>query len=838
MKIIKTIIPLILLFVSSFAFGQNVYIPDPDFKAALLAANVTFGVPQGTNYNNYDYYINSFSVDSNNDGEISETEAFNVKGISIWGGYSIQSFLGLEAFTNLKYLKINDSSIPYSELGQLNQLKALNINGTNNFSASSLGANTNLEYLELEQLSIPANTDFGLISGLKELEFSNNVSHVSNSLDLSTCTSLEIINMSSFQSLVSININNLLNLLWLDVRSTNLTTIDVSTNVNLSRFLINSTTGLTSLDISNNLNLRILSVYNSQLTSIDLSNNIALERLYLNDNPLTELDLSNNLALEYIYCNNSLLSSLDVSHIPTIWRLHYNDNPNLTYVNQKSDRYITPNNNNSFNATNCPNLQFVCEDEGDVSVMSTYFANQGMTVNVNSYCSFVPGGDYNIITGNITFDFDNNGCDANDLVFPFNKININDGIETGATFTTNSGEYNFFTQDGTFTITPDLENLTFFDVTPLDATINFPDTNNNIAIQDFCITANGVHNDVEIVMGPTIPARPGFDAEYLITYKNKGNQTLSGDFSFNYDDAVLDFLTATEVPITQTSGQLTWDYTNLLPFESRSVYVTLNVNSPQETPAVNIGDVLDFTVVINPIAGDELPDDNTFNYNQTVVGAYDPNDITCLEGDILEPTEIGEYLHYIINFENTGNFPAQNIVVATEIDPTMFDVSTLRVLSSSHDAYVKQTGDLVEIVFESIYLSSGGHGNILLKVQSQDILVEDDTVTKSANIFFDYNFPIQTNDANTTYQQLLSTTTYGIDQNVTIYPNPVKNWVTISSKENIKSVSVFDVQGRVLQTQITNNREVKIDLSSRSDGIYFVKIQTEKGIKVEKIIKQ
>ena len=461
-----------------------------------------------------------------------------------------------------------------------------------------------------------------------------------------------------------------------------------------------------------------------------------------------------------------------------------------------------------------------------------------MTVNVNSYCSFTLGGDYNTITGNITYDNDNNGCDVSDVSFPFNKININDGSETGSTFTTNSGEYNFYTQDGTFTVTPDIENPTFFNTTPIDATINFPDTNNNIITQDFCITANGVHNDVEIVMAPTIPARPGFDAEYLITYKNKGNQTLSGDFSFNYDDAVLDYVSATETPTTQTTGQLTWDYVDILPFENRSVYVTLNVNSPQETPAINIGDVLDFTVVINPIAGDELPDDNIFNYNQTVVGAYDPNDITCLEGDILEPTQIGEYLHYIINFENTGNFPAQNIVVATEIDPTMFDISTLRVLSSSHDAYVKQTGDLVEIVFESIYLSSGGHGNILLKVQSQDILVEDDTVTKSANIFFDYNFPIQTNDANTTYQQLLSTTTYAIDQNVTIYPNPVKNWVTISSKENIKSVSVFDVQGRVLQTQIANNKDVKIDLSNRSDGVYFVKIQTEKGIKVEKIIKQ
>ncbi|WP_282068536.1 T9SS type A sorting domain-containing protein [Olleya namhaensis] len=561
---------------------------------------------------------------------------------------------------------------------------------------------------------------------------------------------------------------------------------------------------------------------------------VNLQYLGVPQNNITDLDISNLSLLEFVDCSFNSIIYLDFSLNTNLILTYFVHNELLEIVNSKNginDVFLfTPSDLNS--------LQFICADKSEILGYNEIIEADLLSAHVNTYCSFTPGGNYNTISGTTTFDLDNNGCDASDLVIPFTKLNINDGTETGSTFSTNSGEYNFYTQAGDFTITPDLENPTFFNATPVDATINFTDTNNNIAIQDFCITANGLHNDVEIFMGPTIPARPGFDAEYLITFRNKGNQTLSGDFSFNYDDAVLDFLTATEVPITQTSGQLTWDYTNLLPFESRSVYVTLNVNSPQETPAVNIDDQLDFSVEINPIAGDEIPSDNTFGYKQTVVGSYDPNDIICLEGDVLEPTQIGEYLHYIINFENTGNFPAQNIVVATEIDPTMFDVSTLRVLSSSHDAYVKQTGDLVEIVFESIYLSSGGHGNILLKVQSQDILVEDDTVTKSANIYFDYNFPIQTNDANTTYQQLLSTTAYGIDQNVTIYPNPVKNWVTISSKENIKSVSVFDVQGRVLQTQITSNREVKIDLSNRSDGVYFIKIQTEKGIKVEKVIKQ
>ena len=561
---------------------------------------------------------------------------------------------------------------------------------------------------------------------------------------------------------------------------------------------------------------------------------VNLQYLSVPQNNITDLDISNLSLLEFVDCSFNSITFLDFSLNTNLILTYFVHNELLEIVNSKNglnDVFLfTPSDLNS--------LQFICADESEILAYTEIIQADLLIAHVNTYCSFTPGGDYNTISGTTTFDLDNNGCDASDLVIPFTKLNISDGTETGSTFTTNSGEYYFYTQDGTFTITPDLENPTFFNATPLDATINFTDTNNNIVMQDFCITANGVHNDLEIVMGPTIPARPGFDAEYIITYKNKGNQTLSGDFSFNYNDAVLDFLIATEVPTILNSGQLTWDYTNLLPFESRSVYVTLNVNGPTETPAINIDDQLDFSVAINPIAGDQSPGDNTKDYKQIVVGSYDPNDITCIEGDVLEPSQIGEYLHYIINFENTGNFPAQNIVVATQIDPTMFDVSTLRVISSSHDAYVRQTGDLVEIVFESIYLSSGGHGNILLKVQSQDILVEDDTVTKSANIYFDYNFPIQTNDANTTYQQLLSTTVYGIDQNVTMYPNPVKNWVTISSKENIKSVSVFDVQGRVLQTQIINNKDVKIDLSSRSDGVYFVKIQTEKGIKVEKIIKQ
>ncbi|WP_055435859.1 DUF7619 domain-containing protein [Lacinutrix algicola] len=835
MKNIKTIIHLILLFVSSFAFGQIVNIPDANFKAGLLNlpssyfSTSDFVYVSGTSTQTYTQ--GTGSIDVNGDGEIQESEALLITGLSL-GGFGIISLQGIDACINLEYLDLEqETSLNNLDLSSNIELEYLNVSGCVALNNLDVSSNLQLEHL-----------DFNYSDGFSTIDLSNN-------------SQLKYLNCEGNFSLQNLDLSNNLQLEYLNVnQNINLNTLDLSNNIELKELYGESLELITSLDLSNNLqleylycptgNINTLNLPNSsqleyidaqsnQLTTLNVSSNVNLRELYLRQNTqFSGVDLSSNVNLEILNLGaNNVQTEIDLSLNPLINTLVFSEASALESIYLKNGSSLT-----TINTSGSDNIQFVCADDDEVDFLTNYFSGQGITPNINSYCSFTPGGDYNTITGNTTFDLDNNGCDASNLVFPHLKLNIDDGTDTGSSFTTNSGEYNFYTQDGNFTITPEFENPTFFNATPIDAIINFTDANNNITTQDFCITANGVHNDVEIVMAPTIPARPGFDAEYIITYKNKGNQTLSGDFVFNYDDTVLDYISATEAPLTQTTGLLSWNYTNLFPFESRSVYVTLNVNSPQETPEVNIDDLLDFFLTINPVVGDEIPDDNTFGYKQTVVGSYDPNDITCLEGDIVEPTQIGEYLHYIINFENTGNFPAQNIVVATEIDPAMFDINTLRVLSSSHDAYVKVKGGIVEIVFEAIYLDTGGHGNILLKVQSQDTLQTNDTVTKNAEIFFDYNFPIETNNANTTYA-VLSTTEFEIDHSVSVYPNPVKDVVIISAKDNIKSVALFDVSGRVLQTKITTSKELKLDLSSRASGVYFVKITTEKGIKVEKILK-
>ncbi len=754
--------------------------------------------------------------------------------------------LDATALTNLTLLDCS-----YNQLNSINLSGLLNLEilicGFNNISTLNLTGINNLKHLDFEHCQI-------------------------TSINLTNLTSLEILNAYNNQ-LTSLNVNNLINLKNLSCTGNQLTSLNIDSLINLES-LVCSFTSITTLNTSNSPNLKSLICTQNHITSLDLSNNNNLIGLNCSINQLTSLDVTNLTQLQSLICGNNAIpnvnfsgltqlnqlwvdstgrTSLDVSNLPLLRQLICNSNPipvidvsnslqldflscggpNLTQVFMKNGI-----NESYFGMIQSPNLQFVCGDAGDLSQIQTAIGASGSSIAVaTSYCTFVPGGNYNTITGTMTFDADNNGCDASDDKQSNIRVNINDGTTIGASFTNNTGNYKFYTQAGNFDITPDVDNPTWFNFLPATAIIPFANNNNNTVTQDFCITANGIHSDIEVVIAPIGAARPGFNARYQVVYKNKGNQTLSGNVNFSYNDAILDFVSSDVIPTSQSTGSLNYDYTNLLPFENRSFYITLHVNAPTDTPAVNIGNVLNFTATVNPIATDEIPSDNTFQYHQTVVGSFDPNDITCIEGNVVPPAEIGNYLHYIINFENTGTADAQNIVVRDVIDTTQFDVNSLQVLNSSDAVTAKLTGNIAEFIFQNINLHSGGHGNILIKIKSKDTLVQGETVSKRANIYFDYNAPIDTNLENTTFQAL-SNPAFEVDASILVYPNPTKGNVNISCDNTIKSVQLYDVQGRLLQTSLVNENQTTVDISNQSSGVYFLKIISDKGMKVQKIVRE
>lgn len=751
---------------------------------------------------------------SNIDCSNNALTSLSVTNLSGLGKLNCGNNIGMTSLILNNLPVLNELRVYGTTLGSLNvsafpSLEYLDCGGAHLNTLTLTGANQ-LKWLQcgLNQLTT-LNTSS--LTVLKSLACANNLL---SALDVSANTQLEKL-FCGQNTIPSLNVSNLTQLNELDCQSNGMTTLQLG---------------------ANSLLQQINCGYND-LTTLNTSGLPALMNLVCWNNDLTALDISQNVALKYLSANDNVFTTLDASLNTQLIQLSVFNNPNLQSLFVKNGS----NEINSDSMINCPNLAYVCADESQVPFITANYP----AINVNTFCSFTPGGNFNTITGTALFDGNNNGCDNLDDPFGFLGLDVSlNGVTTNSSvFTNNAGVYNLYTsQPGVYELHPNIENLGYFNISTVTGVV--PVIDNSTITQNICITANGIHPDVEVVLTPITPARPGFDATYKMVFKNKGNQVLSGAITFNYNDSILDFVSASEVPASQNTGTLSWNYTSLRPFEKRSITFALNVNSPLESPPVFNGNVLHYTTTITPIAGDEIPADNTFILNQTVVGSYDPNDITCLQGDVVPPVEIGNFLHYVINFENTGTYYAENVVVQDIIDTTQYDISSLQILNASHPMSAKIDGDRVQFIFENINLAAaggnppvGGHGNVLFKIRTKGSLVANDIVRKDAKIFFDYNAPITTNIAQTTFA-LLNNTVVVADAGITVWPNPASSDLNISSDTMIQSVELYDIQGRVLEKSFGDSNTITLDISTRETGIYFLKITSEKGSKIEKIAKK
>ncbi|WP_035672312.1 T9SS type A sorting domain-containing protein [Flavobacterium sp. 83] len=771
--------------------AQVINFTDANFKARLLSSNVNNDIAK-------DLSGNKIKIDVNNNGEIEVSEALNIYELNInkpnFDYTYILNLIGINDFLNLKVL--------YCQYNRINDL------------------------------------NFITLKNLKYINCSNNLL---TNLNLSSLLNLEHLDCT-FNNLNSIQLTGFNGLVFLSCGNNQLTNINLSSLTKLKELFCNSNQ-ISSIDLSKNILLTELGLDSNILLSLNISNLINLERLTCANNKLGELNFAGLGKLVQIEAYNNLLTSIDLNHIGENWVNDFdglldfrNNNFSTIYMkNGLKENYIMILDGN-------PNLQYICCDENEISTIETQIGYLGYkNCAVNSYCSFNPGGNFFAIRGKSVLDSNNNGCDVSDIIFPNLNFSISDGTLKGNVISNISGNYYIPVQEGTYTITPILENPTYFNVSPSLINITFP-LQASPFTQDFCITPKGNHQDVAVTIIPRIPARPGFDATYKIAFKNKGNTTLSGNVSLTFNDAVLDFVSAVPLINNQILDKLTWDYVNLQPFETREITVTLNVNSPMETPAVNIGDRLSFNALINPVTGDEKPVDNSSALRQSVVGSFDPNDKTCLEGDVITPSLIGEYVNYLIRFENTGTYAAQNIVVKDLIDLSKFDISTLVPTKASHDFVTKISGNKVEFIFENINLpfdNATNDGYIAFKIKTLPTLVVGDSFANEANIYFDYNFPILTNKATSTFKTL-GTPDFEFADYFSVYPNPVIDILNIGTKNaiEVKSMAIYDVLGQLIIAVPNAQTVSKIDVSKLTIGNYFLKMNTNKGTSSVKFIKQ
>lgn len=721
------------------------------------------------------YLVGNF--DTSGDGEIQVSEAQAITSITL-EALNVTDLTGLEQ-THVQSLTINETGITSLDVSNYAYLVSL-----------SIYYNQALAFLDASDCALLNNLNIGACDALLTANLSNTA--ITNP-EISSCFGLLNLNFSGCANLQVLNLNTIYAIEH----------IEVSGCSALMQFTC-TPNSLQTLEITDSPLLEIIQVDFGQLAELILACP-NLELLSCTGNQLTSLDMSN--------CNGG------------VW-LQAWDNL-ISYANFKNGQYDSLEDGLVGNP-----LAYICiDEEDDTSWLESEAATPFV---INPYCTFVPGGDFNTVSGHATIDLDANGCDANDPPASWLRINV-EGDWNGTVCTNASGDYVQYLPPGDYTFTPSTENLPYFVASPASAAANFPEGSYSQTAQDFCLSANGVHPDLEVMLFQQMLLGPGFDASYVMVYRNKGNQILSGTLEFSYDEAIIDFVSAVPSQASTNPGVISWDYDDLQPFESRIVSIVVNLNSPMETPPVVNGQQLNYNVS-GAIAEDTTPNDNQFTLKQIVVGSFDPNDKTCLEGAVVSPEKIGDFLHYLIRFENTGTAAAQNIVVKDIIDAAQFDVASLQVLSSSHEMAARFSGNRTEFIFEGIQLAPEATGYVLFKIKTLAGLQTGSTVVNKADIFFDYNFPVETNDAETTFQSL-STDDFNV-ASIALYPNPTKNEFTVKSASDLKSVQIFDVQGRLLETHVGTSTEMQVSLHSKSKGVYFVKAISEKGNAVIRIVKE
>ncbi|MFT3912363.1 MAG: T9SS type A sorting domain-containing protein [Ferruginibacter sp.] len=475
---------------------------------------------------------------------------------------------------------------------------------------------------------------------------------------------------------------------------------------------------LDTLDVTGCTNLRQFQPTDTYVNSIDLSSCINLDVFDAYCVNLRDLNLKNGRMMSYINLGQG-------------W-------PSLDYMNICADDF---------------------EMDSVLHMIQSHFmpGTPAPQIYINSYCTFFPVGSYNTVTGAARFDMNNNGCDNGDAGFNYMPVMITDASgQSMVRYTTNGGVYAHYCQEGNFTIEPYFS-YPYFNISPTTATASFPAANSTVETRDFCITPIGVHNDLDISFIPLRPARLGGN-DYQLIYRNRGNTTLSGSVQLNFDNSKVNLGSASPAANVQGAGQLTWNYSNLLPFESKTILVSLFF-----IPSVNsIGDTLYFFSSIDPATNDETPGDNSFILPQRIIGPYDPNDKECLQGSKLELANIGKALDYVIRFQNIGNDTAFNVVVVDTLSNKL-DWNSLEITGTSHPCDIKQKNGKLEFYFKDIHLpyqainDAGSNGFIAFKIKTKNNLVIGDSVNNKAAIYFDFNAPIITNTATTIVSPTSST---------------------------------------------------------------------------------
>ncbi len=319
----------------------------------------------------------------------------------------------------------------------------------------------------------------------------------------------------------------------------------------------------------------------------------------------------------------------------------------------------------------------------------------------------------------------------------------------------------------------------------------------------------------------------------------------NGKVKLVYDNTLLT-PTSSYNPYTISGDTIIWDFINLNSFYSNASNFYTKVNFTV-SPLAQLGNQLCFTLIEFPKIGDIDTNNNTQYACYTISNSWDPNDkqVTPQGEGINGYINNNQNMFYTIRFQNTGNASAENVYIIDTLDSNL-DMGTFGKINSSHYCNVSLLKtNIVKYDFPNINLPDSGtnqqlsNGYVTYSVRQKPNLAIATQIKNTAYIYFDYNPAVVTNTTLNTIKSPTSIKEIKNENEISIYPNPSSGIFTLALGNLCRNqkVEVLNSYGQIVyESAIENKTFATIDLSRQAKGMYFIKVKSEQGVWIRKVI--
>ena len=441
------------------------------------------------------------------------------------------------------------------------------------------------------------------------------------------------------------------------------------------------------------------------------------------------------------------------------------------------------------------------------------------TVNAQANCGAVLGTAFLDLDGDCL-----NG--SSDPVLAYKPIVIQPG--NLVRLTNALGEFNVPLDYGSYTL--ELSDPNFFQICPANSPYPFDltavDPAHTVLLADSII--GGLDLSVHFTNSSAIP---GFIQTIWITVHNLSSYTsLPITLSFDHE-SIFTFVSSTETPASTTTGNVTWELPALAPLGTQQVQLQLQIPAD---PSL-IGSTYAALATVTS-AGDTYLSNNT----DSVVGSYDPNDISARttggsRSDYFLATD--EDIVYTIRFQNTGNFPAQDIYILDTLS-NLLDMARIEIIGASHDftaAYLEDR--TLRFDFPNIQLPDStndepnSHGYVAYRIAPIASLAVGNVIENTAGIFFDFNPAVITNTSVVTVEtvQQIEERTFA---QVSVVPNPAKTQIQViydGTRPVLTSGRIITADGRQMQLSNYELSQGIFSVEHLATGVYLLDLHDRSG---------